>query len=289
MEKLKIVSINVNGLNIAAKRRAIFNILRGSGATFCLLQETHGTKDTNQLWQREWGGQAFFSNGSQSSRGVAILVSRNFPIADHKISTDENGRIIIMDVDIDETTYTIGSFYAPTQDKPGEQITALENLEQLLEKFSTNNSIIAGDFNCFLDPSLDRNNQNSASAHSDTVRDRIRLLLEDWGLCDMWRIRYPKKKGFTFHRGKYASRIDYFMISQHLSGLVDPIKAETLAHSDHNLLSLSLKTSQIVRGPGMWRLDTALLERDEFITLINQFLTDWKPPDEILPWSGNGR
>lgn len=164
-------------------------MLRKSGAAFCLLQETHGIEATNHLWRREWGGEAFFCNGSQSSRGVAILVNRKFSNIKPKVSSDNNGHIILMEVDIDEIAYTIGSLYAPTQDKPGEQVLVLETLEELLEKSNVSNPIIAGDFNSFIDPILDRNNQSSNSSHSDVVRDKIRLFLEDWGLCDLWRIR----------------------------------------------------------------------------------------------------
>lgn len=278
MDNLKIVSINVNGLNIPSKRRVIFDILRRSGAAFCLLQETHGTDISNHLWQKEWGGSAYFSNGTQSSRGVAILVSRKMSNLSPKISTDDNGRIICMDVEIEHTTYTLGSFYAPTQDRPADQVSALDDLEHILENSNASNYIIAGDFNCFMNPSLDRNSHSTSAAHSEVVRDRVRLFLDDWDLCDLWRIRHPTRKGFTFHRGRYASRIDYFMLSNHLAGLVESIKAETLAHSDHNLLAISLKTSKITRGPGLWRFDTSLLGKEDFITKMTEFLTEWTPP-----------
>lgn len=165
MDNIKIVSINVNGLNIATKRRAIFSLLHESAASICLLQETHGTDESTSRWRREWGGPAFFSNGTQSSRGVAILVSRKLYFSNLQISNDEEGRFICVDLDMEGTNFTVGSFYAPTQDKPGAQIQALENLEQVLRKSNANNTVLAGDFNCFLDPLMDRNTHTSSTTH----------------------------------------------------------------------------------------------------------------------------
>lgn len=69
MEGISVVSMNVNGLNMPNKRRILFDHFRRSKADFIFLQETHATEDTTKLWKREWGGNAYFCNGSQSSRG----------------------------------------------------------------------------------------------------------------------------------------------------------------------------------------------------------------------------
>lgn len=58
MESLKVVSMNVNGLNMNAKRRIIFDHLRQSKADIALLQETHATSTIENIWEKEWGGGA---------------------------------------------------------------------------------------------------------------------------------------------------------------------------------------------------------------------------------------
>lgn len=62
-----------------------------------------------------------------------------------------------MDVEVQDTIYTVGSLYAPTQDKPHEQISFMDNLESLLDSMTSHNILLGGDWNCLLNPTLDKN------------------------------------------------------------------------------------------------------------------------------------
>lgn len=281
MSSLKVVSLNVNGLNVPSKRRIIFDYLRRSDAGVCLLQETHATLSSAPLWRTEWGGQAFFNNGTRSSRGVAILVSKKFSPNILHITSDDEGRILLMDLEVSDTVYTVGSYYAPTQDKPQCQMETLQVLENLLSELTAEQIIIGGDLNCFLDPSTDRNSRTPCSNQSESVRDRINLLREDWGLCDLWRVRNPSQRGYTFRRGTYASRLDYFLVSNHISELVSSCKVTSLVHSDHAMISMVVQTSKIKRGPGLWRFDAHLVQDDHFNRKMSAFLQNWQPPTEL--------
>lgn len=154
MEDLKILSLNVNGLNVPTKRRAVFDHLRKSKADFCLIQETHSTPTTEKLWKAEWGGSAWFSHGSRSSRGVAILVSRNLKCKITNPLSDKEGRYMFGDFQVGEAIYTIASIYAPTQDKRAEQISFLEELDEQLRNTNATNIILGGDLNYCLSPTL---------------------------------------------------------------------------------------------------------------------------------------
>lgn len=118
MSKLKIISLNANGMGNLVKRKVIFSKLKEQRADICLLQETHSSPQTGFLWAREWGGQVFYSHGSSGSRGVAILLNTNSDIKVLSNSGDEDGRIVAMNIKFQDTTLTIASVYSPTQDKP---------------------------------------------------------------------------------------------------------------------------------------------------------------------------
>lgn len=169
------------------------------------------------LWETEWGGRAIFSNGSSSSRGVAILFRRDFTPTINKTVRDPNGRFVIIDFTIQEDTYTVGSFYAPTQDKPHEQGFFIDSVETAVDNMTGDTLVLGGDFNCILDPEMDKNSSAQLHATSDQYRNRLLTLMEERNLHDIFRVRFPKKKTYTFRRGSYASRLDLILLSTHLS------------------------------------------------------------------------
>ncbi len=78
MESLDInfYSLKVNGLGDKAKRIAIFTKLKKLGMGIFLLQETHSTIATENIWKSHWGNQNIkFAHGSSNSKGVPILLS----------------------------------------------------------------------------------------------------------------------------------------------------------------------------------------------------------------------
>lgn len=280
MDPLKIVSMNVNGLNMDAKRRIIFDHLRKTKADIALLQETHATSAVEKIWGKEWGGASFFNNGTRSSRGVAILVNRNLSFNVCSINTDDHGRILCLDIEIDDITYSVGSLYAPTQDRGREQLAFVDSIDVILLKSQATNVILAGDFNHCMSPSLDRSS-HSFSPNAEQMGQKMSSLQQEWDLTDVWRVRNPDSKAFTFRRGLYASRLDYFLISSHLSDTVQSTGLKMTPHSGHAIIDISLGDSERSRGPGLWRLDTALLGRNDYITEMSEFLTHWSAPKEL--------
>lgn len=280
MESLKIVSMNVNGLNMDAKRRIIFDHLRQSKADIIFLQETHATSTIERIWEKEWGGAAFFNNGSRSSRGVAILMSRKLSFNVCAINADEDGRALCMDIEIDDVTYTLGSLYAPTQDRGSQQLEFIESIDSMLTESHPTNIILGGDLNHCMDPFLDRST-HTQTPNSENMGQKLASFQEEWNICDIWRIRNPNSRGYTFRRASYASRLDHFLISTHLSDTTQSTDIKMTPHSDHAMISITLGDSDSARGPGLWRLDTSLLGNEAYVTEMNTFLENWVPPPEL--------
>lgn len=59
VDPIKMVSLNVNGLKVPNKRRAIFGKLRDLEMDLCLLQETHSSVNDELVWKSEWGGPCY--------------------------------------------------------------------------------------------------------------------------------------------------------------------------------------------------------------------------------------
>lgn len=142
------------------------------------------------------------------------------------------------------------------------------------------NLIVGGDFNYVMDPALDKNSSSPSQASSEPIRNKIRMLKEEWNLSDVWRIRNPSKS-YTFRRGPYASRLDFFLTSLHLLDWVKNTTFENMVHSDHAMIALSIQPTVSTRGPDYWKFDASLLNNDTFLTEMSQFLSNWIPPEEI--------
>ena len=185
---MRIISINANGLLNTEKRRAIFNKYRPICDIICI-QETHCSKELEELWSNEWGGCAFYSHGTNFSRGVCTLINRNFHCNVLNTYAEKDGRILILEVEKEEKKYTIANIYAPNKDSPGFFASLIEHMEKL-SPFK----VIVGDFNLVLDVNLDRKNSyynNMQAMYS------LRAIMEDYQLTDIWRDRNPEIKRYS--------------------------------------------------------------------------------------------
>lgn len=144
---LKLVSLNTNGIQSKAKRRAIFKNCREAKFEFCLLQETHSTQDMEMIWRSEWGGQILFAHGESNSRGVAILVRKGSEFVIDNLEADAEGRYLIVKISKGQESFLLGNVYLPTQDHPEEQIALVNSLEEMIIDSGEPNILIGGDFN----------------------------------------------------------------------------------------------------------------------------------------------
>ncbi len=98
---LKIVSLNVRGLNNSTIRRKIFKWLHKQSAHCYFLQETFSTEQNIDIWRSEWGEYFFYSHGSNHSKGVMILVNPAYQIEVIKSVKDKKGRSIVLEINLD--------------------------------------------------------------------------------------------------------------------------------------------------------------------------------------------
>ena len=109
----KSMSFNVRGLQCEKKRKSIFRFIKRKNIDVCLLQEAHGTIKDEQTWKNEWGGEVFYSHGANNARGVMILIRAGLDFKLENMTTDQQGRLMIMDCKIQESIFQIVNVYAP--------------------------------------------------------------------------------------------------------------------------------------------------------------------------------
>ena len=144
-----ILSWNVRGLNHIVKRRVLTH-LRQLKADF--LQETHLLSSKLSKFLSSWAGQFFSSTLQARARGVTILVSRDELFKPIHIRADSNGRFVIVSGKLFDANVVLANIYAPNID----DVTFFERVFSKLPELDLHFLIMGGDFNCWLDPELDR-------------------------------------------------------------------------------------------------------------------------------------
>ena len=111
--------------------------------------------------------------------------------------------------------YIYVNIYIYNPNSETEQVATLHDLDKMLETIKDLHEkqiVLAGDFNFFFDTLLE-----SYGGKPTLKKTSIAKFIELINLCDIWRIRNPKTKRFTF-RQKYVSglsqrRLDCIYIS----------------------------------------------------------------------------
>ena len=92
----------------------------------------------------------------------------NNGIQDCKKYSDENGRLLIVDLLISNTIYTIVNVYCPAKNNEEKQVKFFENTLKELNDFDLNYVIMGGDFNIYMDE-MDKSTKNNKKITSIRV------------------------------------------------------------------------------------------------------------------------
>ena len=156
-DNLSFITNNVKGIQSLKKRLKLIEYFKSKITThrILFLQKTHSSSDGKRKWRDDFGGNTFFSHGKRNSCGVLIsyIGTQNFVVNNQK--TDNNGRILILDVKINDAKFVLMNLYNANTET--ELVSVLNDLSSLLENFNVNlvkNFIFAGDFNLFLNSKL---------------------------------------------------------------------------------------------------------------------------------------
>lgn len=276
---LRIISYNVRGLNNQKKRTAIFQHLHNNLCDVALLQETYSSEDTENQWVQEWGGKGIFLHGTKHSKGIAILIKKGIDLEILQEDSDRNNRIQFLKIKSHDNIINLFNVYAPT--KETEQITFMNSLLGLLQRRkidSFESCIFGGDWNIVLDIALDK----SGGIERVTKRkywNNIVEFTQQYCVVDIWRIRNKAKKKYTWRQKspRIQSRLDFFLLTEHLQDIINTTEILPSVLSDHSPISLTIKfQNKPPRGPGYWKLNVSLLQDKDYITSIKTKLNELK-------------
>ena len=136
--------------------------------------------------------------------------------------------------------------------------------------------IWGGDFNlCFKVLDSDGGNYKHKYA-SVSILEKIMFEME---LIDIWRLRNPLLKKYTWRTRNplVQRRLDYFIIANNLQNVVAKTDIIPCSFTDHSAISMHLSSHrQTARGPAYWRMNTSLLDDDNYIKNLREILKNCK-------------
>ena len=148
-DKFNVITLNVRGLRNRVKRRSIFCFLKDQNCEAFFLQETYSEPNDEAIWRSEWGGVIFFSHGSIHSKGVCILINPSLNYSFENSHKDQNGRIVSVDVNLNESKFSLCNVYAPNDQN--QQHEFLHDLSTyLMSNTDVDSVIVGGDWNITL-------------------------------------------------------------------------------------------------------------------------------------------
>lgn len=250
---MRFISWNVNGLR-ACEGKGFSEIFQQLNADFFCLQETK--MQAGQLDLQYEGYQSFWNYAEKKGYSGTAIFTKHTPLnVTYGIGIEEHdkeGRVI---------TLEMNDFYLVTVYTPNSQ-DGLKRLDYRMEwddafrvyiKSLDNNKpvIICGDLNVAhkeIDLKNPKSNRKNAG-FTDEEREKFSTLL-DAGFIDTFRHLYPEQAdiyswwSYRFQaRAKNAGwRIDYFVVSERLSGNIAEAKIHTdIYGSDHCPVELCLE------------------------------------------------
>jgi exonuclease III len=223
----KTMSFNVRGIQCNNKRKSIFRFIKRKNVDICMLQEAHCILRDELLWRNEWGGDIYYSHGANNARGVMILVKAGFDFKLDDITTDQQGRLIIIKCKIQGLPFQLINVYAPNTTLA--RLNYFKNLRNMINRSKISNetskckTILGGDFNTIIDSKLDRKGGTGSftADYMKTIK-LLNLMQEEFDLCDEWRLRNPDTKRYTWRQKNppISSRLDMFLISKSLCDFI---------------------------------------------------------------------
>lgn len=282
MDSLKVITLNVRGLNDQLKCRKLMQWLKDSNYDIMCLQETYLTECKEKMINDVWSAEYSINNFTDSphSRGVSILFNPRCDVQIIDTYKCDNARVIITNVKISGNIICIVNVYAPN--KPNSRKDFFHKLHKLIGMRTLNDSctVMAGDFNCCLNV----RDRISPSVQNDCSRGALLDILHKYDLHDCYAIK-DRGVSYTWEAsdGSTKSRLDYMFISGKLKNSLGGLASRYFIGSkhgerisDHKFVSAVLENIVTTRGPGYWKMNTEYLHDDRYKARIQEIIKNIK-------------
>jgi len=269
MDNLNKATFNCNGLLNGKTQYNILDFVNTCHINILFLQETYlySKQQINKINKSLQCSCSYWSFGEINSKGVGILLfDSNIKVLRHEF--DLHGRFLCVDIKYFTHTMRLINVFSPNITV--ERKHFISNLDKYL---CQPNIILGGDFNCIMEPSIDKIGGNPLSGTAGSKE--IRFLCTDFHLKDGYRTLFPSGRATTWHaRGRtISSRLDRIYISNTLTSYLSDMAVFPTPVSDHDFVIMTFDNfCPLERGPGYWNFNNSLLEDKTFCNKFRDFL-----------------
>ena len=196
-DKLKIATLNCNGLRNIKHRRAIFHYFKKNKFDIIALQESYLLQGDRTQISSEWGNSFHLSEGTKISKGLLTLFGERIDNSNLNICFSSD-RVIISSLLINQKPLYLMNIYAPCQDK--DKIEFFKDLSQILTNLNlTNDSylVVLGDANTVMNNSKDI---ISGLPHANRTVKELNFFVDENDLIDIWRIQNSDSREYTYSK-----------------------------------------------------------------------------------------
>lgn len=303
---LKLLTLNVNGLNNKAKRRRLFKLLmERKQFDIVLLQETHHTSALQGAqWAREGAGRAqpwlgpnfwHHAEADHACKGVAILVHRSSPISDLQVVYTDGGagRTLALRFCFSDNIFHIINLYAPN-DSTERSLYFSQVIPAAMPPLEFQGHVLAaGDFNCVLNDA----DQFGIGTNRRVGGEALQAWMDIYSIGDCHSLLCPNLRTFTRvgkdtteQRRNTGARLDRWLAHSSVHNWLTGLQYKRdLAISDHDGVQLTLSCPTAPPpGPGSWVLPLYLLNdvqfRRQIATAITSVIQRQEPVSHRERW-----
>ena len=226
------------------------------------LQECHCVSvDEVSFWFPGSGLLCAVSLGSNHLCGCIVLFRPSLSLI--RSWSDDHGRFLQCEFSYRGKVFRVACVYAPNRNPEREEFYD----DVCVRVDPSVPTVLCGDFNAVFHRLVDRVGSDPA----DTVRESLVALAHLFSSCcvtDIWRYLHPSTNSFTWSRwnGLVASHIDLIGCPYAWILSVGCCDILPFPFSDHYALFFSVSVPDAISpGPGLWKLNSAVLDEPEFV------------------------
>ena len=280
-EQIRIISMNCRGLGDKVKRKDVLNYMTQKQYSIMCLQDIHIDPSEEQRVINEWGSDAVICGYKSNARGVGIFFNNNFEYSIKKVKKSESKGYIILELEIGDKSFLMVTLYGPNDDRP----QFYQELLRDIVEFDLSSMILCGDWNLVMDQEKDT--ERYLHTNNPNAKRAVESMIADLSLCDVWRTQHEEERKYTYrqYNPRKQSRLDFFLASEDLLGVITGTNIMGGYRTDHSLVTLDFQIAKYKRGRGYWKFNSALLRDREYVDIVKDTLWETVEMYAALPYN----